>query len=142
MRNKIRLQRVEKTDEHIRLLFELLNDRQFRISHESQPTYSEHKGFVESDPYRAWYFVFCEERIIGSFYLCSDNSIGLNLNDQNVDIVRAILIYIKKNYQPFRAIPSFVPPYFSINVANANTDLMLILRDIGCKEIQRTFQYQ
>ena len=141
MKKNIRFQRVEKKNEHIRLLFELLSDRQFSISHTLKPSYQEHSIFVKSDPYRAWYFVFWEQQIIGSFYLTNNNSIGLNFRHQDVDIIRTVLIYVRKNYQPLVAVPSIVPPYFSINVAYANKELMDILRDFNCEEIQTTYKF-
>jgi hypothetical protein len=140
MDKNFRFQLVEKKDEHIRLLFELLNDRQFSISHKIQPSYLEHEIFVRSDPYRAWYLVFCGEKMAGSFYLTNDNYIGLNFRDQDAVTIHSVLTYIVKRYTPLPAIPSLVPCHFSVNVAYANDDLITILRQFGCQQIQTTFQ--
>ncbi len=63
------------------VLYNLLQERtpEQSISHKGMPTYEDHKRFVESNPYAAWYFLCGEdyEMIYGSMYLTRDREIGL-----------------------------------------------------------------
>jgi RimJ/RimL family protein N-acetyltransferase len=51
-------------------LWDLLSERepQDNISHEMMPAWSEHIAFVDSRPYKAWYFIVVDE-IVGTIYL-------------------------------------------------------------------------
>lgn len=136
----IQFQRIEPTEKQIQTLFQLLNDRSFRISHTGKTSFLDHQKFVKSDPYRAWYLVFCMKRTIGSFYLTRYNSVGFNLSIQNDEIIRSILGYILDNYQPLSTSPSHVPPFFHVNVPTGNDVLSSILQDFGYNEIQKTYR--
>ena len=57
------------------------------ISHEVMPDFEEHKNFVKSNPYRAWYLIYFKEEAVGSFYLSNDNSI--ELISRNIKILNA-----------------------------------------------------
>lgn len=122
------------------LLFELLYQRDHSISHRSMPSYSQHEKFVASHPYVHWYLVYNNEKPIGSFYIKSDNSIGLNIINPNTIIIKEILLYIKKQFSPKPQVPSLVPPYFYFNVAYSNTMLSQILQDIGSLPIQTSYK--
>ena len=80
---KIKFERVIGSTEQIRILYDLLISRTHSISHQSLPTYKSHKEFVLSHPYLAWFIIRSYSEIVGSFYLKHDNSIGLNLIDQD-----------------------------------------------------------
>lgn len=63
------------------ILYSLLEERtpQQSISHKGMPTWDEHKAFVESRPYIAWYFIIDEmySEVRGACYLSKDNEIGI-----------------------------------------------------------------
>lgn len=61
-------------------LYELLQERDpvANISHRSMPTFEQHKAFVDSHPYEAWYIVFTDDFIpVGATYLTKQNEIGI-----------------------------------------------------------------
>ena len=64
--SKLKLTRVNNSNEHKKELFNLLKMRNFLISHEGKISFSTHCQFVEDHPYRQWFFIeFCN-KIIGS----------------------------------------------------------------------------
>ena len=47
------------------------------------PSFEEHKEFVRNHPYRGWWLIIDSIdslKVLGSVYLNSDNSIGLNID--------------------------------------------------------------
>lgn len=69
-------------------LYELLGERDpvANISHREMPSFQQHRDFVDSHPYRAWYIIFLEHRDdlydgtndpIGATYLTEQNEIGV-----------------------------------------------------------------
>ena len=42
------------------------------------PSKKEHSRFVSAHPYRVWYLVYNNKSLIGSVYLHTDNSVGIN----------------------------------------------------------------
>ena len=78
-----KFEKVEITKKHIDILFKLLSNRKFNISHKEMPSFSEHEKFVSSNPYRYWYLISNKKKYIGSFYIQYDNSIGINLDPLN-----------------------------------------------------------
>ena len=80
---KIQFDRVIGSKEQIQILYDLLISRTHTISHQILPTYKSHKEFVLSHPYLAWFIIRSYSEIVGSFYLKHDNSVGLNLIDQD-----------------------------------------------------------
>ena len=70
---------VNSTPEIIDNLFHLLSKRKHSISHEKMPEYDEHAKFVTNHPYRKWWTVRKEDKLIGSVYLTDGNAIGINL---------------------------------------------------------------
>ena len=76
---------------------------------------------------------------VGSFYLKQDNSVGLNLIDQESLYVFEVMHFIKSNFDPQPAMPSTVPPYFYINVAFSNVELKKILKKHKLMPLQTSF---
>lgn len=136
---------VDKSDESKQRLFELLTARVHKISHGGLPSFEEHAEFVQKHPYRAWYFVFSEndgkKRCIGHVYLKFDNSLGINLLDNEVskNHVFSVIQYIKKNYEPMPPIKSMVSARFHVNVAESNVNLQETLNSLGGKVAQVTY---
>lgn len=132
-------QKVIPTDSQVNALYELLLNRTSSISHQNVPTIIEHKEFVSSHPYIAWYLVFKKDNVVGAFYIQPDNSIGLNMSEHTQQDVKDILAFIQRHFQPLPAIKSVRRGEFFMNVAPSNTDLLDILQQLGKDEIQRTF---
>ena len=70
------------------------------------PTYKKHKNFINSNPYLHWYLVFSKEIVLGSFYKKYDNSIGININNPSLIIVKNIINFTIENFKPQKEIPS------------------------------------
>ena len=73
-REKITFKKVDEGDEEI--LFELLKERKYSISHKDLPTKSDHIKFVKNHSYRHWAIIFENDIPIGNYYLQNNNSIG------------------------------------------------------------------
>lgn len=75
----VRLVSVYRSADAARVLFELLNERTRTesISHQRMPTWSRHRAFIRSRPYRAWYLIQDRDEPVGSVYLSMNYEIGL-----------------------------------------------------------------
>lgn len=63
-----------------RILYRLLAERppSVNISHRKMPSWRQHKAFVKSRPYKAWYIIRNASRtIVGGVYLSRQNEIGI-----------------------------------------------------------------
>lgn len=75
------------SDMFARVLYELLVERKpdENISHKDMPTWEEHKEFIASKPYKAWYVIqSLEEKarpFVGAIYLTWSNEIGIGILD-------------------------------------------------------------
>ena len=121
------------------VLYDLLKLRQHNISHSTLPSFFEHKKFIKNNPYLYWYLVMTDKPI-GSFYIQSDNSIGMNIINPNENIINETLFYIKNNFKPKKPILSLVPSYFYINVASTNTEIGDLLSRINLDLIQFSYK--
>ena len=124
----------------IEILYKLLKNRVHKISHSKIPNYDNHKKFVESHPYRKWYLVKKKSSYVGTFYIKDDNSIGLNLNNVDKDLVLECIDYIKRNFVPRETSASMVPDYFYINVAATNDELIKIMDEHFFNQLQISFK--
>ena len=104
LETKIQFDRVIGSKEQVRILYDLLISRTHSISHQILPTYKSHKEFVLSHPYLAWFIIRCYSEIVGSFYLKHDNSVGLNLIDQDSTYVFEVMKFIKSNFDPHQSL--------------------------------------
>jgi hypothetical protein len=133
---------VLPTDKQIFVLFQLLENRKHKISHSATPAYSSHNKFVKNNPYRNWYLVKAVEEYIGNFYITTENTIGININDESMRrVTPEILSFVFNNYEPLPSIPSVRGDQFAINVSPTNTKLADILEEIGCTVIQTTYLF-
>ena len=96
----------EVVEEDCDVLFELLKKRAHSISHQSIPTKNEHIQFMKAKPYRYWVVVLDGIRPVGTFYLQSDNSIGLNLLQPTRSLVSDILQHIQESFEPMKEVKS------------------------------------
>jgi RimJ/RimL family protein N-acetyltransferase len=65
----------------MKILWRLLEERDesVNISHKGMPTYRAHCKFVNSRPYKAWYFIVVDNEVVGSCYLTKNNEIGIQI---------------------------------------------------------------
>ena len=124
----------------VKCLFNLLKKRSFTISHTILPSYKIHENFVLKNPYRFWYLILHRKSYVGSFYIKYDNSIGINLNLQNTEILQQLLDFVKTNHIPSKVSASLVPPYFYVNVATNNKKLRNILVKLGGQALQVSYK--
>lgn len=66
-------------------LYDLLVQRDpiANISHnpKEMPTFDQHRRFVDSRPYRAWYVIYADDAPIGAVYLTQQNEIGVSISN-------------------------------------------------------------
>ena len=136
---KIVFEKIIPTTEQIEKLYLLLKSRKYGISHNRLPSTREHKKFVIENPYLQWYILSRNENLLGSVYLQSDNSIGINLIQPNKDDLLEIIKHIKANHHPLPSINSFRRGEFFLNVASENLILIKVLKKLNAHEIQRSF---
>jgi len=132
-------EKIIPTSNQVTDLYKLLLEREYSISHTDIPSLIEHSKFVLSHPYVAWYLIYKRKNLVGSFYLHSDNSIGLNVNQQTKEHVAEILSFVKANHKPLPSIKSVRRGEFFINVSSKNRDLIKCLQQLGKEEIQCSF---
>lgn len=135
----IKFERIIPTENQIDELFFLLNSRKYSISHTTLPSKKDHSYFVSENPYVIWYLIYTKKNLIGSVYLHTDNSIGIDLMKYSEDIISSVIQYIKKHHKPLPLIKSVRRDEFSINVSCKNTNLIKILKNLNKHEIQRSF---
>lgn len=135
----IRFEKVIPSHQQIEQLYSLLLRRKYSISHAKVPAFSEHQAFVSNNPYLEWYLVYKSSLLVGSVYVQSDNSIGINFLEPNIDDLTKVIDFIKAQHQPLPPVKSVRRQGFYINVASENVDLLEICREICGQEIQRSF---
>ena len=131
---------VSKAEEHVLALYKLLEKRKNSISHVHMPSYYAHEKFVKNNPYRSWYLVKNTSGYIGSFYITRQNTVGINIFEENTrTVVPDILRFVRNNYKPLASIPSVRGARFAINVPPENIALIKTLEEVGSKMLQVTF---
>ena len=131
---------VDGRDKQIKKLYQLLQKRVHSISHVSLPDYKSHINFVKNHPYLHWFIVTHKGESFGSFYIKKDNSIGINFNIVDSQILVASINFIKENFKPQTAQSSMVPKYFYINVASSNKELIDALAVLNKLPLQISFR--
>ncbi len=127
-------------DKHVSILFELLLTRKHIISHQTAIRYEEHVAFCSQHPYREWYVIEYQEKIIGSFYLTMQNNVGININIDNQEVYGAIIRFIVAKFTPLAAKASVIPKDFVINVPPSNTSLEKAIQQASGVLLQKTYQ--
>lgn len=140
MSKKFLFEKVKGNYDQISTLYKLLEDRRHNISHSKIPSFQNHKEFVLTHPYKVWYLVSQNSKTVGTFYIKYDNSIGLNLLIQNIELVEFIINYIRDKYKPEPEIPSLIPPYFYINISKNNLELEIILKKLNINSFQVSYK--
>ena len=139
-KNFIEFIKVDKFDKsHYEVLFKILNSRKHNISHERKVNYEDHIAFVKTNPYQDWFLIKNNDYILGSFYITSDNYIGVSLIDEEKSIYKKIISKILREYKPNPQIESVRRKSFCINSNPNNLVLQDALNEIGFIKIQVTF---
>ena len=136
----ISLEEVSGTKAQIKALYQFLERRKHSISHQEMPSLKTHEEFVKKHPYRKWWMVKVEEKWAGTVYLSQENSVGINLQTLDSNLICKIIKQVMSKNEPLPAIPSVRPGYFYINVAPQNTALRFALDDLGAKLTQNSFR--
>ncbi len=123
----------ERPDRHD-LLYRLLAERgeEVNISHKEMPNLGQHVAFVESRPYKAWYFI-CDPEPVGACYLTHQNEIGVFVfaANQKKGYARAAVKVIIDRYGPGR---------YLANVSPRNKASRFLFQGLGFNMIQNTYE--
>lgn len=131
---------IEKNNlEHIKILFDILKKRDKNISHQSVPEFDDHVEFVKKNPYRKWFFIISSKGFIGTIYVTYENTIGINVINEESFAMKCALEYIFKTIKPLPAIPSVRNKLFSVNLSPNNITLKKVLVEIDAELIQETY---
>lgn len=132
-------EKITTSEEHCKITFNLLSKRLHVISHK-KTSYSEHKKFLFSHPYRTWYLIKINDQYVGSFYVSKENTIGINTSEKYANfVVKKIIKFVIKNYEPLPEVPSVRNGKFSINVSPTDKLLAEILENIGANVAQISY---
>lgn len=132
-------EKIIPSENQVEKLYSLLLNRRHPISHNKLPSLKEHSKFAMSNPYIIWYLLYKDNNLLGSIYVQSDNSIGINLINPNEVDVLEVIMYIKNNHHPFPSIKSLRRGEFFTNIAHDDLIMIQILNKLNKKEIQRSF---
>ena len=132
-------EKIIPTEKQFEKLYFLLKNRKYSVSHNKLPSITEHRKFVIENPYLEWYLFYRDKNLLGTFYLQSDNSIGINLNNPEKSDFIEIIDYIKTNHNPLPPIKTLRRGEFFVNVPADNLTLIKFLETLNKNEIQRSF---
>jgi hypothetical protein len=124
---------------HLLALYELLENRKYKISHEIFPSYEDHVGFVESHPYRFWYLISYSGVYIGTAYILPNNAIGCFTSKEQSTAFPTAIRWLISHHQPLPPIRSVRSRNFHINIATDDFMSEEILLKLGARLIQKTF---
>ena len=130
----------EVNGQDAKVLLKLLENRDYSISYLNLPSKNDHLLFVKSKPYRYWAIVLEDNFPVGTVYIQSNNSIGLNLLQQKKPLMHKILRHIKTSFNPLKEVKSKTPPYFYVNISYANNKLGKILCELDALPIQVSYK--
>ncbi len=125
--------------EHAYILYELLKHRKYTISNKNIVSFKEHIHFVKNHPYRKWYIIYRSNKEVGTCYCTYENSIGINLIFDEIDLYKEIILKISNSISALASIPSVRNKNFVINVPTENKVLQNALKDLDAVPIQITF---
>lgn len=113
------------------VLWHLLREREpyQSISHKKMPTVAEHKAFIASRPYTAWYLIDCGD-IVGATYLTERREVGISILRKfrgNGYGRTAVLEMLKLHPGPLLA-----------NINPSNRPSLDMFRDLGFVHVQNT----
>ena len=135
----IKFIKVKNTEKHALLLYDLLKKRSHNISHQTLPTYEDHKKFLANNPYRAWFLIIKNDVCVGSVYLLKSNSIGVFALKRQHDCLEASIQMVLEKYRPLPEIKSIRTAEFSINIHPNNRALITAAKTLNGKLVQKTY---
>ena len=136
---EVSLVKVARIDEHISVLYELLKQRKHKISHKASPSFSDHRNFVLSHPYRVWFLIKVCESYVGSIYAYKNNGIGISvISGEEHVIAPAIKLFLERN-KPLKPIKSVRSAEFGVYAAPTDKKLISILESMGAHFSQVTY---
>ena len=121
-------------------LYDLLLERDpaINISHREIPSFDDHRRFVESQPYRAWYLVHADEEPVGAIYLTNPPTPSHAGNEIGIFISKA---HQGKGYAK-RAICILMSMHpakrFLANISTGNPRSMRLFWSLGFELVQHT----
>jgi len=137
------LVKVTPTSDQEMILYKLLAERKFNISHNKMPSIDEHKEFVRNHPYRAWWLIhdsINSSNVLGSVYVSFDNSLGLNIDLDKISFTASFFSQkLKQLIIPVNSEPSKIYGDFYHNVSPNNQDLINWLIEAGYYKSQISF---
>lgn len=138
----IRLQPVTVDEDCMFVLYELLKQRAFKISHDDLPSFEEHCAFVKSNPYRYWAIIHQSQSVVGAVYVTNFNTIGIQLVkcDHYSKMYEFIVSNVAKNISPLPGEKSLISDGFCINVSPLDRLANESLTSMGCELKQLTYK--
>ena len=139
--NDIFLVKVIPVKEHENFLYELLKNREKKISisHEKLPSFYQHKKFLRSSPYRHWFIIKKGSSLLGSTYITKSNCVAIHLLKNNKELIIKIISFIIRTFKPLKELPSIRRKEFIMNITSNNRLYAEILKQLGGKKVQETF---
>lgn len=144
----IKLVNVYREPTAERFLYELLRERSteddpnVNISHRALPTWQQHRRFMRSRPYRAWYLIkmpvggFC-----GYVSLTRRNEIGIVVEREHrgMGFGKQAVQAIIARHKPLPGIASERRGSFLANINPMNASSIAMFSGLGFKHIQNTY---
>ena len=106
-----------ESNKDIEVLYSFLAAREYSISHNEMPTFEKHKMFVQKNPYRKWFFIQYNSKIIGSIYVLKDNGIGIDIKPFDYNLIEEIISCLYSKLKPLKAIDSIRVAKYHINIS-------------------------
>ena len=130
---------IRDNDAQALILYDLLRKRSHSISHKQMPSQQEHREFILSHTYRAWYLIKDVSSYIGSVYINKNNIIGINVIDGFEDCISQVISLVTARHKPLAPRPSIRQAAFCINVPPTNLRMIEELEKLGATLIQKTY---
>ena len=104
------------------------------ISHLKMPTWDEHKAFIKSEPYAAWFLIEAAGEIVGSIYLTHNDEIGVFVfqKSQGKGYARGAVRDLMK------AVPR---DRYLANIAPGNSASIGFFKELGFTLTQETYEF-
>jgi len=129
------LRDVYETPGAVDILYQLLEERPpaANINHRGMPSLDEHRRFVASQPYVAWYLIADQDEVVGAVYLTPADEIG---------------VFVFKEYHGWgharRAIGALVKAHprerYLANIAPGNGPSLNLFKKFDFVHIQETYE--
>ena len=134
----IELEKIIGNKKQIKILFQLLKNREYNISNVCMPNFKEHIKFVKNHPYRVWCLIKFHSFYVGSIYIMKNNCIGVSII-KKISIFSQVINIIFQKYKPLKEIKSLRPKHFYVNISLRNKKIESQLIGIGATKIQSTY---